>query len=583
MNNETLDYARFYHEAGLTVLPLAEGAKKPPRGFSWSSLREKPQRADDLPALFSRTGANIGLMAGAISRDLVVLDVDSREKWQELDKSTVFRRLKAASPVVRTRRGFHVYLYAPYPCASGKAERWNTDILAEGKYAVAPPSEVRREKGGAVQLYLFSNGYMMPIYPPTRDEWADLVDVFGIRPLTPSNDEIILTPGAASGLFYGLGYRAWNALRKPEDRGDRSEREQIPVFRAVSIGWGFDDIHALFAQHAAPGTKYREKERAGYGEKWLKTGYRSALRKYAEKATPRARMLNQAIDYLAMNTPFQGTGRYTDAAVLRWILHVERMAGAPRVSLSLRSIAEGVGKSAPAVRDALERLQEAGALTIVSLNTNGLILTVPEVYITSALLAKPYNIDTLKALRGENDEASPESSLLAEPYNTDTLVSLRAGQAVSPLQDRKASSPPRGHAGFTIMPASNNDAFRREALGTTGPHLVNTLNGFNCHPFTVSSLMDKGFSFRYIRKALALLLKANVIEAAGTKKATHGKPVKLYTCPHALSFSGLDMIAKAAGTAGAGERQKERYKKDREAMKLWKEREGRWKEREGPL
>ncbi|MHB8842195.1 MAG: bifunctional DNA primase/polymerase [Candidatus Aquicultor sp.] len=574
MNNETLDYARFYHEAGLTVLPLAEGAKKPPRGFSWSSLREKPQRADDLPALFSRTGANIGLMAGAISRDLVVLDVDSREKWQELDKSSVFRKLKAASPVVRTRRGFHVYLYAPYPCASGEAKRWNTDILAEGKYAVAPPSEVRREKGGAVQLYLFSNGYMMPIYPPSSDEWADLVDVFGIRPVAPSDDDIILTPGAASGLFYGLGDRAWNALRKPESRGDRSEREQRAVFRAVSMGWGFDDTSALFSQHAAPGTKYREKERAGYGEEWLKNGYRSALRKYAEIATPRARRLNQALDYLAMNTPFQGIGRYTDAAVLRWILHIERIADTDRVSLSIRNIAEGVGKGFATVREALERLREAGALTVISSNAGGLILTVPEAFIESALLAVPINIDTLEALRGENDEACPESPLLAEPINIDTLSYLRDGEDGSTLQDRKASSPPGGHAGFTIVPASHN-AYRREALGSTGPHLVNALNGFNCQSFTVSSLMDKRFSFRYIRKALSLLLKANVIEPAGTKKAKHGKPVKLYTCPHALSFSALEAIAKAAGTDGAGERQRERYKKDREAMKQWKEREGR--------
>lgn len=545
---ETLDYARFYHEAGLTVLPLAEGAKKPPRGFNKAEFLEKPQRADDLPALFSRNGANIGIFTGAISRDLIVLDVDSREKWADLDRVSVFRRLKAVSPVVRTRRGFHVYLYAPHPCASGKSKKWDTDIQAEGDYAVAPPSEVRKERNGNLQLYLFSDGYMRPIYPPSSDEWADLVDVFGIRPLAPPEGDIVLTPGAASGLFYGLGYRAWNVLRRPESIGNRSEKEQIPVFRAVSIGWGFDDVRALFSQHAAPGTKYREKERAGYGEQWLKTGYRSALRKYAEIVTPRARMLNLAIDYLAINTPFQGTGRYTDAAVLRWILHVERMAGVNRVSLSLRNIAEGVGKGAMTVRDALARLQEAGALTVISSNANGLILTVPEGYIAS--------------------------SLLAEPYNIGTRVSLRAEKAMESLQDKQTRSPPGGRSGFTILPAAN-DAFRREALGATGPHLINALNGFSCQLFTVSDLMDKGFSFRYIRKALALLLRAAVIDSAGTKKLRYGKPVKLYTCPHPLSFSALDLIAKAAGTAGAGERQKEQYKKDREAMKRWKEREGR--------
>jgi len=547
MNGELLDYARSYHEAGLTVLPLAEGAKVPPRGFSWSSLREKPQRADDLPALFSRTGANIGLITGAISRDLVALDVDSREKWQELDKNAVFRKLKAVSPVVRTRRGFHVYLYAPYPCASGKAERWNTDILAEGKYAVAPPSEVRREKGGEAQLYLFADGYMRPIYQPAPDEWTAIVEIFNIRPVAPAEAEAVLTPGAASGLFYGLGFRAWNALRKPEDKGSRSEREQRAVFRAVSIAWGFNDIHALFSQQAAPGTKYREKERAGYGEEWLRIGYKSALRKYAEIATPYARKLNQAIDYLAMTTPFHGTGRYTDAAILRHILYTARLAGKGRVLLSLRAIAEGTGKGAMTVRDALERLRAAGAITVISSNISGLVLEISEAFI--------------------------ESALLAEPYNIDTLSNIRTGEAGSCLHDEGTGSPPEGRGGFAILPASH-DAFRRDALGTTGPHLVGVLNGFSCRPFTVSDLMDKGFSFRYIRKALALLLKAGIIESAGTRKAKHGKPVILYVCPRSLSFSALDTIAKAAGTAGAGERQRERYKKDREALKQWKEREG---------
>ena len=92
-SSAVLEYARSYHQAGLTVLPIAEGAKAPPPGFRKAEFLEKPQRAEDLPAIFAKNGLNIGVYGGAVSHNLVVLDIDSREKWRDLDNIAVFRKL----------------------------------------------------------------------------------------------------------------------------------------------------------------------------------------------------------------------------------------------------------------------------------------------------------------------------------------------------------------------------------------------------------------------------------------------------------------------------------------------------------
>lgn len=547
-SSAVLEYARSYHQAGLTVLPIAEGAKAPPPGFRKAEFLEKPQRAEDLPAIFAKNGLNIGVYGGAVSHNLVVLDIDSREKWRDLDNIAVFRKLKANTPIVSTRRGFHAYLFAPFPCGSTKADRWNADILAEGRHAVAPPSEVRKGPGGSVQLYLFSDGQMRPIYAPPKDEFSALADIFGFHPaITPKQDILTDLEAGSFGFFYGLGPRAWEAITVPQSKGKRSEAEHWTVFRAASIGWSFADVHALFYRHAAPGTKFREKEKAGYGEKWLLKGYGRALSYLANVLTPSDILRNTAIELLAQETPFSGRGRYTDAAVLQAILKIERRAGKRPARMSIRLLAEMTLSSVSTVHDSLSRLQESGAVRMFVDNKEGLILESMDAFLESSLLAKPNNIITFSL-----DIRDIKGSL------------LKASKKVRANAQAPAVSLPAEH-----------DAFNRAGLGSTGPHLIMALNSFSGAPFCVSDLMKKGFAFRYVRKALDLLQTAGVVAPAGHKKLQHGKPVPLFVACGKLSFQALDDIAKAAGTAGAGEKQKERHRQDREALRLWKQREGR--------
>lgn len=519
MSGGVLDYALKYHDSGLSVLPVIEGTKRP--AVAWKEFTERPQKRDELASLFANDRNNIGLVCGSVSRNLAVLDVDSREKWAELEKYPSFRRLKARSPVVKTYRGYHAYLYAPDPLATKTCPRWKADIKAENSYAVAPPSEVRHEHGER-QLYLFSEGYFRPIYAPDDDDWKELQGLFGLVPYEIEAAELgasaLFSDTPAGGVFYGLGRTAMNTLLNPHEVGARSEAEFKAVLRAVWIGWSFEDIAALFRRYAARGTKFCEKEALGYGEKWLFSCYKSAQKQFNAQVTQRWHDISRAIETLAHSTPFQERSRYTDAEVLRLILQIEREAGKRPVRASYRLLAERLGRPVSVVHDAMDRLREKSALIIDNGPDSVPMLTVPDTFI--GLLAKPNNI--LHEIGGNGGEQVHTTGMVA------------------------------GH-----------DAYRRKALGPSGRNLVRLLNDWAAASFCVSDLMQKGFAYRYIERALSLLERAGIVEVAEIRKLKHGRPQKIFKARR-IRLDDLDSIAELAGTKGEHERQKRRYREERE-------------------
>lgn len=524
MSGGTLEAAYNYHEAGLSVLPLIAGTKKP--ACRWQEFTERPQKREELQSLFARE-SNIGLICGSVSRNLAVIDVDSRERWGELDRIALFRRLKAISPVVRTRRGYHLYLFSPNPLATKSCPQWETDIRGENSYAVAPPSEVRQEHGETVP-YLFTEGQFRPIYEPDPQEWRSLQEIFGLEQYEKAAEfeaSGLLGDTPSGGLFYGLGMRAMQALLHPQEVGKRSEAEYDVIYRAVAIGWSFSDIVALFENKAAKGTKYREKAAAGYGEKWLSIGYRDAQKHFfSSAATQRWHDISRAIDILAHDSPFEGRTRYFDADVLRLILQAEREAGKSPTRVSYRLLAERTGRSLSRVYDAVERLQQKGALIVqIAPNAESMpMFVVPENFI-DGLLAKRNNIlHSLGGLRGIGDKASTSGIIVS------------------------------------------NDAHRQKALGAPGPYLVRILNELHGEVFSVSYLMQRRFSFRYTQKALSLLEHAGLVEIAEIRKLKHGRPQKMYRTTRRIGFDELDKIAEIAGTKGALEKQRRQYQEERE-------------------
>ena len=149
-SSELMTYAKFYLEKGLSIIPLKYGEKTPLK--PWKEYQERPPTLDEVKSWFSKP-CNIGIVCGSISGNLIVIDFDSEEKFEEF-----YRKVDSGEPwlrdkllntwIVETGKGIHVYFRVN--CSKEdfiKLFRTRVrfvegiDIKAEGGYVVAPPSK----------------------------------------------------------------------------------------------------------------------------------------------------------------------------------------------------------------------------------------------------------------------------------------------------------------------------------------------------------------------------------------------------------------------------------------------------------
>ena len=533
---------RTYHETGYSAVPLAPGKKLPWRGVKPSEIRARPQSPDDLERLFSgKDAANIGILTGACSGDLGVLDADSRTQWADMDRYAIIRRLKAESAVVPTRRGYHLYLRTPYPVRGATLGKFQSDFKAEGGLVVAPPSLVRREHCEN-QLYFWSGDGFRPAYRLTLEEMAELVELLDLRPVfeaAPSAESDL--SAHLTGAFYGLGRVAWEALRSPDTRGDRSAAEQGAILRAVACGFTLADTLELFRRHAAPGTKYRDKVKAGHAERWLAGCYRNAQDHAARTMTPYMADVNAALRALeGQESPFTGRAKWTDANVYAVVLQVVRETGREWIRTSARSMGERAGVDAMRYLAALERLSAAGVLQVRK-GVDGLYVHPDHGFMVGELFANRYS------LTHSPGSGVPGGSWGAGAHS-DGEGYMHPPEAVAPPAPRRVV----------------HDAHRYRALGPSGPTLVLAINARKGESFTAADLVGSLPYYTVLRK-LDLMVRAGVVEIVGSRKPDGvGRKAALYHAGR-IGFPELDRIAQAAGTAGAGERQRKRHEAERRA------------------
>ena len=123
------DWRALYARLGFATIPLRPRTKRPLRR-GWLGAREEHWR--NVPR-----EANIGVLTGAGSGGLVVLDFDTREGPVDLLGMTP-AQLAVLTMVVETSRGWHVYARE-----AGRATctlREGVDLRGEGAMVVVPPS-----------------------------------------------------------------------------------------------------------------------------------------------------------------------------------------------------------------------------------------------------------------------------------------------------------------------------------------------------------------------------------------------------------------------------------------------------------
>ncbi len=95
------DWRRFYRELGFAAVPLVPRGKRPMFRGWLDGQEEQWSRA---PA-----DANVGILTGARSGGLVVLDFDTRDGPERVLGMTV-EQIAVLTMVVETSRGWHVYV-----------------------------------------------------------------------------------------------------------------------------------------------------------------------------------------------------------------------------------------------------------------------------------------------------------------------------------------------------------------------------------------------------------------------------------------------------------------------------------------
>ena len=135
--DSALAFARRYVDLGLSVIPVIYREKKP--ALNWKPYQDRRPTQGELREWFHNGQAqNVAVVCGQVSGNLVVVDFDSPEAYSRFFEGNA--ELERETPVVRTARGFHVWLRTAEPIRSFVIPDLSVDVIAEGKFVLVPPS-----------------------------------------------------------------------------------------------------------------------------------------------------------------------------------------------------------------------------------------------------------------------------------------------------------------------------------------------------------------------------------------------------------------------------------------------------------
>jgi len=146
---------------GFSVIPLT--GKRPPKGFNYSKYQSQKPTSADLTTWFAADEFTAyGVVCGAVSNGLFVLDFDSDTAYQ--DFILKFPQI-AESYTVKTRRGFHIYLSTDTALRTRKIP--GGDLLAQGSLVVGA--------GSCVNDFCYSIAINAPILNLMPDSLQNLL------------------------------------------------------------------------------------------------------------------------------------------------------------------------------------------------------------------------------------------------------------------------------------------------------------------------------------------------------------------------------------------------------------------------
>lgn len=189
------DLAIFKKES-LCIIPIPY--KEKAAAIKWQEFQSRKPTVGEVTQWFlNEHESNLAVVCGAISGNLVVLDCDSEEKFNELmgiiGEKTGCTDFFSWTTIVKTGKGFHIYLKTDQPVKSMKFPA--LDIKGEGGYVIAPPSI---HPSGAA--YRFANDIFIPAIRHVKDLKEIGIDIEQ-KPVQQDSTQ----PGWVTELLKGMG------------------------------------------------------------------------------------------------------------------------------------------------------------------------------------------------------------------------------------------------------------------------------------------------------------------------------------------------------------------------------------------
>jgi len=226
-----------YAALGFATIPLVPCGKRPLRK-GWLDGRES--QWEGAPAR-----ANIGILTGARSGGLVVLDFDTRDGPERVLGMTP-QQLAIVTIVVETSRGWHVYARGDDVASGTPLE--GLDVRGEGGMVVAPPSV--HPSGG---VYAFVGTCRSVV---SLDAIAPMLSMRSPEPSAPI--DALQEAESWIGLQAPKLQEAWRRLKEPPSGSFDASRADFAIARCLwEGGWSRED--AVVVLLALPGSRARER------------------------------------------------------------------------------------------------------------------------------------------------------------------------------------------------------------------------------------------------------------------------------------------------------------------------------------
>ncbi len=327
------DVAAQYLASGLSILPIRPDGSKAPDWPEWKTFQTRLATADEVSRF--RPNAGIAIIAGSISGNLEIIDIDDAETftpWAELVETHLGREFFERLVIVKTPRpGFHVYFrcsaisgnlkLAQISRQDGPRQQIKTliETRGEGGYVLAPGSPVACHESG--RSYEIVQGRLEKI-----------------PKLTESEREVLLSCG-----------RSFNQVWRP------AEESHVPALGSDSVGGDFCS-KASWAEILKP-HGFKSAGMRGDSEYWTRPG-----KDHGVSASTNHNGSNLFYPFSTNCSPFDSSRGYNKFGVYALLNHVGDFRTAAKALADM-----GYGKPRPAAKPAIrESIPMVPSVEIIS-------------------------------------------------------------------------------------------------------------------------------------------------------------------------------------------------------------------------